>query len=147
MVLPELVFLNIETVVSSEFATARSGLLSPSRSPTVTPTGVLPTARSVFGENEITPPALVFLSTEIELAPLFVIARSGLLSPLKSTEATLSGVVPVAKSVFAVNEIVPPVLVFLKTETVLVSLFVTIISGLPSPSRSSMQTCTFCQVF
>ena len=100
MVVLVLVFLNTEIVVSPELETTRSGLLSASASITEIPIGTFPAVKSDFGEKEITPPALMFLRMEIVLAPLFVIARSGLLSPLKSAEATLSGVVPVAKSDF-----------------------------------------------
>ena len=58
------------------------------------------------------------------------------MSPIK----TLCGFVPVVKSALVPKEpavIVPEVLMFLNTETVLL-LFVTAKSGLPSPSRSPM---------
>ena len=60
-------------------------------------------------------------------------------SPSISARTTPDGFVPVLKSTLAANEpavIVPDVLVFRKTETVLVVKFVTAISGLPSPSMS-----------
>ena len=62
-------------------------------------------------------------------------------SPSISPISTPSGPAPVAKSTLPANEpdvIEPDVLVFLKTETVLVVQFVTAISNLPSPSMSPM---------
>jgi hypothetical protein len=57
--------------------------------------------------------------------------------------ATVLGEVPVAKSILEAKELAviePEVLVFLKTETVLLTKFVTTISGLPSPSTSPIAT-------
>jgi len=64
----------------------------------------------------------MFLITETVLLVLFVTAKSGFPSPSMSLIAIEFGPVPVAKSILAANELVvmlPEVLVFLKTETVL----------------------------
>ena len=60
-----------------------------------------------------------------------------------SPKKILFGVVPEVKSTLVANEpvvIEPEVLVFLKTEIVLLALFVTARSGLPSPSMSPRAT-------
>ena len=73
----------------------------------------------------------------------FVTIKSGLPSPSTSQIATPVGNVPVVKSTFDANEMLPGVLIFLKTETVAPlppPPFVTTMSGLPSPSRSQIAT-------
>ena len=62
-----LVFLNTETEVLPLFATAKSGLPSPSRSPMATPKGDAPVVKSTLAAKElvvIAPVVLVFLNTE-----------------------------------------------------------------------------------
>jgi hypothetical protein len=107
-----------------------------------TPSGADPVAKSTLGAKElvvIEPETLVFLKTETVLLISFITTRSGLPSPSKSHIATPSGYEPVVKSTFEAKELAvmePETLVFLKTETVLLPVFVTTKSGLPSPSKS-----------
>ena len=70
----------------------------------------------------IVPRMQVFLNTEMELLVPFATAKSGLPSPSISPMTTTYGFVPVAKSTLVANDpavIDPEVLVFLKTDTVL----------------------------
>ena len=60
---------------------------------------------------------IVFLKTETVFAFQFGTTSSGLLSPSISPMASPKGPVPVVKSIFALNDIVPLVPVFLKIET------------------------------
>ena len=67
-----IVFLRTETVLLPEFATAKSGLPSPSMSPIIAPPGPVPVIKSTFVAKEpvvIAPEVLVFLNTEIVLLP------------------------------------------------------------------------------
>ena len=85
----------------------------------------------------------VFLKIETELLPSFETTKSGLPSPSMSPRATSFGDVPAAKSTLDANEpavMLPIVLVFRNIETVLLTLLVTAISGLPSPSTSPSAT-------
>ena len=63
-------------------------------------------------------------------------------SPSRSETETTSGRTPTTRSTFGAKEILPTVLVFLNTETVFAELvlFVTTISGFPSPSISLIET-------
>ena len=141
-----LVFLKTEIVLLETFVTTKSGFPSPSMSPIATPCGLEPVVKSTLVAKEpvpIEPAVLVFLNNETVLLVMFVTAKSGLPSPSISPIATFSGPVPVVKSTLALNEpavIEPEVLVFLKTETVLLVKFVTAKSGLPSPSMSQKVT-------
>ena len=68
---------------------------------------------------------------------------SGLPSPSTSPMATPTGYNPVVKSTFGAKELAvmePEELVFLNTETVLLVIFTTTRSGLPSPSKSPIAT-------
>ena len=65
-----------------------------------------------------------------------VAAKSSLPSPFKSPMATEAAPVPAVKSCLAVNETVPDDPVLRNTDIVLVPLFATAISSLPSPSTS-----------
>ena len=113
-------------------------------SPIATPIGLVPVGKSTLAANEpavIVPAILMFLKTETVLLVLLVTTRSGLPSPSISPMTTQVGIVPVAKSTLAANELAvidPEVLVFLKTEMVLAVQFATARSGLPSPSMSPM---------
>ncbi len=86
------------------------------------------------------PAELVFLNTEIVLLLLrLVTTRSGFPSQSMSPITTLYGFTPVAKSTFVANELMPrdpDELVFRSTEMLLLLVFVTTISGFPSPSMS-----------
>ena len=120
-----------------------SGLPSPSTSPMATPTGYNPVVKSTFGAKELAvmePEELVFLKTETVLLNWFVRTTSGLPSPSTSHMTTSNGADPVVKSTLGAKERLPSMLVFLKTETVLLFQFVTMRSGLPSPSTSPMAT-------
>ena len=91
----------------------------------------------------IEPEVLVFLNIETVLLLAFVTAISGLPSLSISPKARLYGLVPAVKSTFEANEPVPmepEVLVFLNNETVLLVVFATAKSGLPSPSISPKAT-------
>ena len=84
-----------------------------------------------------------FRNTETVLLLLLAVTNSGLPSPSRSPMATPSGVDPVVKSTFEAKELAvigPEALVFLKTETVLLLLFVITKSGLPFPSTSPIAT-------
>src|ERR1035437_8417631 len=133
-----LVFLNTEIVLEFIFAIARSGFPSPSKLPMETLAGHEPVVKSTCDAKETVPDVLVFLNTETVL-PMFATARSGLPSPSKSPIETFTGYVPVVKSIFVAKEMVPDVLVFLNTETVLEFPTMTR-SGLPSPSKSPIET-------
>jgi hypothetical protein len=137
-----LVFLKIETVLLPLFATAKSGLPSPSKSAMATMMGRVPVVKSTFEAKElvvIDPEVLVFLRTETLALSVLVTTRSGLPSPSKSFIATQVGFVPVAKSTREAKELAvidPEVLVFLKTETTLLPLVAPTMSSFPSPSTS-----------
>jgi len=63
-----LVFLKTETVLLIEFATAKSGLPSPSMSPKTILYGLVPVVKSTLAANElvvIEPEVLVFLNIEL----------------------------------------------------------------------------------
>ena len=82
---------------------------------------------------------IVFRRIETVLLPLFVTTMSDLLSPSRSKIKIPMVFVPTWKSALADNEPVvmePGVLMFLKTETVLLTSFVTAMSGFPSPLMS-----------
>ena len=73
------------------FATARSGLPSPSRSPMATDCGAVPVAKSTLAAKLLAvmlPLAEVLRNIDTLLAPEFATARSGLPSPSKSPMAT-----------------------------------------------------------
>ena len=78
---------------------------------------------------------------ETVLAFWFTTAKSGILSPVKSTITLAKGAVPVAKSTLVAKLMFPFVLLFLKMDAVdgvvvEVALLETAISTLPSPSKS-----------
>ena len=78
----------IETVSLSRFATARSSLPSPLKSPTATEPGPPPVPKSVFAPKL---PVPVPSRIETVSLPAFATARSSLPSPLKSPTATELG--------------------------------------------------------
>ncbi|BAZ33247.1 hypothetical protein NIES4074_57570 [Cylindrospermum sp. NIES-4074] len=80
-----------ETVSSPEFATAKSDLPSPLKSPTVTERGKSPTPMLVASK-----PVLSALRSSTEMLPLlkFATAKSDLPSPLKSPTVTEKGTSP-----------------------------------------------------
>ena len=75
-------------VLRRVFATARSGLPSPFRSPIATEKGRAPVAIVELGRKV---PSPLLSSTETVSAPRFAVARSGLPSPFRSPIATESG--------------------------------------------------------
>src|SRR5207302_21415 len=83
----------IETFSEPLFATARSGLESPLKSPTATERGLVPTGKGLPAaavKLAPAPPSRIETSPE----PLSATARSGWESPLKSPTATELGLVP-----------------------------------------------------
>jgi len=106
-----------------EFATAKSGLLSPLKSPMLTETGVLPVVKSpMLAKVGVVAPVVVVLSRmETVLLPLFATAKSGFPSPLMSPMLTDLGLVPVVKStlVAKLGVVAPVVVVLRKMETFL----------------------------
>ena len=120
-----LVFLKMLTVPLKEFPTTNSGFPSPSMSPILTRHGSLPVVKSTFEAKELTvmePEALVFLRTETVALLRFATTKSGLPSPSTSPMHNPDGFPPVVKSTFEAKELgvmEPVMLVFLKTETVL----------------------------
>src|SRR5437773_987086 len=94
---------------------------SPSMSPTATLTGLLPVVTSTLAAKEIDPIELVFLRTETAVDPSFATTTSGFPSPSISPIASPNGEVSGAKATLEANETDPLVLVFLKTETVVLA--------------------------
>src|SRR4030042_5453577 len=139
-----LVFLNTETVLLVSFTTTKSGLPSPSISLMAIIDGIIPVVKSTLVSKEpvvIYPGVLVFLRTDSVLRPSLLTISSGLPSPAIALITTANGSGAIVKSTRAANEpavMEPEVLVFRKTETVLLAMLVTAISGLPSPSISPM---------
>src|SRR5947209_19478991 len=97
LILPLTLELRSTEMVSSEFATARSSLPSPSKSPTAMLCGLKPVAKSSLGARETKPPALVLRRTDKKLVLLLATTRSARPSPSKSPRATLKGPGPVGK--------------------------------------------------
>ncbi len=79
-------FENTETLLEEMFATAKSGLPSPFRSPIETDRGLVPVVKSVLEEKEgVELPGVVkFKNTETLLELKFDTAKSGLPSPFRS---------------------------------------------------------------
>src|SRR5262249_39024402 len=106
------VFSKIETVpgvvsltqTEPRFASARSSLPSPLKSPTATEIGRLPGEKADFA-TKLAAPAPGRIETVSQRR--FASARSSLASPLKSPTATEYGELPVPKSVFAAKLPVP----------------------------------------
>src|SRR6185437_3036832 len=93
-----------DSVLSLKLATARSGLPSPSKSPIATLSGSLPVTKSTLAAKDeavMEPLADVLRNIDTVLLLWLTTARSGLPSPSRSPIATLTGVVPVAKSTLA----------------------------------------------
>ena len=88
----------------------------------------------------MTPGVLVFRKTEKLVAPKLATHISGLPSPSMSPMSMPTGCVAAVKSTFAAKEIDPTVLVFRNTDTLVEVMFVTAMSGLPSPSMSPTAT-------
>ena len=88
------VFSRMETVLLLVFATAKSGLPSPLKSPMLTNWGALPVVKStlVAKVGVVAPLAVVLSRMEAVLLPLFAVAKSGLPSPLRSPMLTEKGV-------------------------------------------------------
>ncbi len=85
-----------ETLLLFQFATAKSNLPSPLKSPTITEWGLLPTEKLVAVPKL---PVPVPNSTETLLLFQFATAKSNLPSPLKSPTVTELGLVPTVKLV------------------------------------------------
>ena len=73
------------TLLSAEFATARSNLPFPSKSAIATARGVVPTAKSDLGWKV---PSPFPTRTDTVFAPAFAVTRSGLPSLFRSPTAT-----------------------------------------------------------
>src|SRR5437870_1055082 len=135
-----------DTVLENSFATARSSLPSPFRSPTVTDTGLAPVAKScLVAKLGVAAPGSVVLSSTDTVSELkFATARSSLPSPFRSPIATDAGAVPVAKSWWAakLGVAAPGAVVLSSTDTMPELLFATARSNLPSPFRSPTVTNT-----
>jgi hypothetical protein len=135
-----IVLISTETVPSLPFATIRSGLPSPLTSAAVTDCGWVPVEKSWWGAKLglVASGAVVLSSTETVESKKFVTIKSGLPSPVRSAAVTEVGLLPVAK-VFWVAKLgvaAPGAVVLSSTETVSLSSFATIRSGMPSPVRS-----------
>ncbi len=79
----------METVLLPRFATAKSGLPSPLKSPMLTETGLLPVGKSTLVAKVGVVATVVVLSRmETVLLLKFATAKSGLPSPLKSPMLT-----------------------------------------------------------
>ena len=93
-------FKSIDTLLEPWLATARSGAPSPLKSATAADTGPGPVAKSCLGAKltVLAPCAVVFNSIETRPESCSTIARSGLLSWLKSPTTTATGPAAVAKS-------------------------------------------------
>src|SRR2546426_491253 len=113
-----------DTVAELPFATARSSLPSPFRSPTVTDRGKAPVAKSCLAAKlgVAAPGAVVLSSTDTVLAAKFATARSSLPSTFTSPTVTDAGMLPVAKSCLAakLGVAAPGAVVLSSTDTVLV---------------------------
>src|SRR5207249_116274 len=135
-----------DTVLEPLFATARSSLPSPFRSPAVTDTGLTLVSKSCLAAKlgVTAPGAVVLSSTETVLETSFATARSSLPSPFRLPTVTDSGLTLVAKSCLAakLGVAAPGAVVLSSTDTVLEPLFATARSSLPSPFRSPTVTDT-----
>ena len=125
-----------DTVPENWFATARSGLPSPLRSPIATDTG--PESTGIWGVR-MKPPLPLPSSTDTVPEVWLATTRSGLPSPLRSPIATDTGRRPTGKSVAGPK---PPLPLLSSTDTVLEMMLATTRSGLPSPLRSPSATDT-----
>ena len=82
-------------VLSAKFATARSGIPSPLKSPTTTPCGSSPTVKAVC-DPKVPSPTPSRTLTVPGLEPELVTAKSSTPMLLKSPIATVSGINPTA---------------------------------------------------
>src|SRR5205085_10476919 len=90
-----------------ELATTRSTLLSPSTSPMATEKGSPPVIKSTLvlkDDAAIIPGTEVLRNTDMVLAFLFGLTRSGFPSPSTSPMATKHGLLPVLKSTLPAND-------------------------------------------
>jgi len=145
VVAPVVVVLSrMEALSPPKFATAKSGLPSPLKSPMLTEKGLLPVVKSTLvAKVGVVAPVVVVLSRmEALLLYRFAVAKSGLPSPLKSPMLTEKGPELVAKStlVAKVGVVAPVVVVLSRMEALVLSRFATAKSGLPSPLMSPMLT-------
>ncbi len=137
----------MEAVLLFPFATAKSGFPSPLMSPMLTDQGLRPVGKStlVAKVGVVALVAVALSRSEAVLLPLFVTAKSGFPSPLMSPMLTDSGrspVAPVVKSTLVekVGVAAPVAVVLSRMEVVLLEVFPTAKSGLPSPLMSPMLT-------
>ena len=111
----------IETVLSPQFATAKSGLPSPLRSPMLTDSDLLPVVKSTLGAKVgVVALVAVVLSRMEALKMRFAIAKSGFPSPLMSAMLTDLGAPPIGKSTLGakVGVVAPVAVVFSRMEAV-----------------------------
>src|SRR6476469_3648111 len=134
----------MEAVLLPAFATAKSGLPSPLKSPMLMEAGLVPVAKGtwVAKVGVAAPVAVVLSRMEAVLLPAFATAKSGLPSPLMSPMLTDWGLLPVVKSslVAKVGVEAPVGVVLSRMEAVLLSRFAVAKSGFPSPLMSPMLT-------
>src|SRR4028118_1350842 len=90
----------METSLLKMFATAKSGFPSPLMSSMLTDLGPAPVVKGTWGAKVgVGSPVPVVLTRRETLSlPVFVVAKSGFMSPLKSPMLTELGKLPVAKS-------------------------------------------------
>ena len=136
---------NIDTLAEPAFATARSGLPSPSRSPMATDCGDVPVVKSTLAAKLLAvmlPLAEVLRNIDTLLEVKLATTRSSLPSPSRSPMATEAGDVPVVKSTLAAKllAVMLPLAEVLRNTETLLAPAATARSGLPSPSKSPMAT-------
>src|SRR5439155_964851 len=133
-----------DTVTELLFATARSSLPSPFRSPTVTDSGLAPVPKSWWAAKlgVAAPGAVVLSSTDTVPEIQFTTARSPLPSPFRSPSVTENGPAPVAKSCLAakLGVAAPAAVVLSSTDTVLELWFATARSSRPCAVKSPTVT-------
>ena len=96
LITPEVELLrNTDTVQLTLFATARSGLPSPFKSPTLTDHGDPPDGKLTLAAKLTFPNVDVFRNTDTDVSPLLVTIISGLPSPSMSPKLTDFGDDPV----------------------------------------------------
>ena len=134
------VFRITETEFEPSFPTAKSGLLSPSKSPIATELGLVPVVKSTLVAKLRLPTLDVLRITETKATLFFATAKSGLPSPSKSPMATDQGESRALMVKFnLVAKLMLPLVEVLRNTVTAVPPN-TAKSGLPSPSKSPMAT-------
>src|SRR5579885_3532517 len=138
---------NTATALPVPYPTTRSSRPSPFRSAAASAPGCVPMSNACGAAKLGVPaPALVLMSTATVVPggglPTSETTMSGLPSPFMSAAMTRCGPAPVAKVCEAAKLAVaaPDAVVFNSTATTLFTMYVTMRSGLPSPSTSATVT-------